>query len=199
MSLSSFAGWSDPLSLAHIPRYRGQGIRYANQTTHSQGWSGVRICGRGHHANGGNQARAKLFSTRALLFARHSREGQIHEGTRFFGFFPTAPGLTRHFRIVQDDSFTIDPTIYGNVARMLNHSCEPNVTTLEVTVTRDNNTEEDETDAIPKVPRAGFFAIRDIQPNEELCIDYSPGRHGDELQRVIQCFCGSTKCKGWLF
>jgi len=27
----------------------------------------------------------------------------------------------------EDNMYTIDPTIYGNVARMLNHSCEPNV------------------------------------------------------------------------
>lgn len=79
---------------------------------------------------------------------------------------------------------------------MLNHSCDPNVTTLEVTVTRDNNAEAD---AIPRVPRVGFFAIRDVEANEELCIDYSPGRHGDKLQRVIKCFCGSPQCKGWLF
>jgi SET domain-containing protein len=45
----------------------------------------------------------------------------------------------------------------------------------------------------------GFFASRDIQVGEEMCIDYSPGRHGDQLQRVIQCFCGLAKCKGWLF
>ena len=101
--------------------------------------------------------------------------------------------------ISQDDSFTVDPTIYVNVARMLNHSCEPNVTTLEVTVSRDNTAGEDETDAIPRVPRVGFFASRDIQVGEEMCIDYSPGRHGDQLQRVIQCFCGLAKCKGWLF
>lgn len=82
---------------------------------------------------------------------------------------------------------------------MLNHSCEPNVTTLEVTVARDNTADEDDNDTIPRVPRVGFFAKRDIEANEELCIDYSPGRQGDELQRVIQCFCGLPKCKGWLF
>jgi histone-lysine N-methyltransferase SUV39H len=71
------------------------------------------------------------------------------------------------------------PLIYGNVARMLNHSCEPNVTTLEITVARAPvSKDEEETDPTPKVPRVGFFTMRDIQADEELCIDYSPGQGG---------------------
>ena len=31
-------------------------------------------------------------------------------------------------------------------------------------------------DKIPKVPRLVLFAKRDIDAEEELCIDYSPGR-----------------------
>ncbi|EEH51398.1 set domain protein [Micromonas pusilla CCMP1545] len=99
---------------------------------------------------------------------------------------------------MQYKEYTIDATMCGNVARMLNHNCEPNVTTLEVAVVRDPALSGDAA-RVPKLPRVGFFATRDIEANEELCIDYSPGRRGDDLQEVMECFCGSRKCKGWLF
>ena len=77
---------------------------------------------------------------------------------------------------------------------MLNHSCDPNVSTLQV------NTVNIMGDKIPKVPRLVLFAKRDIDAEEELCIDYSPGRdREDQLQKVMRCFCKTSKCKGWLF
>ena len=92
------------------------------------------------------------------------------------------------------DKYTIDPTMYGNVARMLNHSCDPNVSTLHIIPVNIMG------DKIPKVPRLVLFAKRDIDAEEELCIDYSPGRdREDQLQKVMRCFCKTSKCKGWLF
>ena len=106
------------------------------------------------------------------------------------------------------ESFTLDPTMYGNAARMLNHSCEPNVTTFEVNNAWGGERRGDEEEAaaarertrrVPRVARVGFFASRDVAAGEELCIDYSPGKRGKDLQKVMRCFCGTANCKEWLF
>jgi len=47
--------------------------------------------------------------------------------------------------------------------------------------------------------RSGFFASRDIVAGEQLYIDYSSGRQGDALKKVIPCLCGNQECKGFLF
>jgi SET domain-containing protein len=54
---------------------------------------------------------------------------------------------------------------------------------------------------MPTVPRVGFFALRDIQAGEELSIDYSPNhkKSDSQLKKVVKCYCGVKKCKGWLF
>ena len=41
--------------------------------------------------------------------------------------------------------------------------------------------------------------MADIKAEEEMCIDYSPGRTGDDLKKVMRCFCKTPVCKGWLF
>mmetsp|Transcript_9901 Transcript_9901/g.32736 ORF Transcript_9901/g.32736 Transcript_9901/m.32736 type:complete len:103 (+) Transcript_9901:1017-1325(+) len=39
------------------------------------------------------------------------------------------------------NKFVLDPTVYGNAARLFNHCCEPNVTTLGVHNEREKNDE----------------------------------------------------------
>ena len=165
----------------------------------------MRIRRGNHHSKGGGQARAKLFSARFILLARRPYELQIegekHSDDLCILFWQRKSPIDRSNKIVismQYKEYTIDATMCGNVARMLNHNCEPNVTTLEVAVVRDPALSGDAA-RVPKLPRVGFFATRDIEANEELCIDYSPGRRGDDLQEVMECFCGSRKCKGLLF
>ncbi|XP_063612512.1 uncharacterized protein LOC134785999 [Penaeus indicus] len=65
-----------------------------------------------------------------------------------FGGKKTGPQIT-----------VIDPTVIGNLGRYINHSCSPNLIVVPVRI-----------DSM--VPVAALFAIRDIQPGEELCYDY---------------------------
>lgn len=116
------------------------------------------------------------------------------------------------------EKFALDPTVFGNAARLFNHSCEPNVTTLEVHNERRENDAvtchagmkdgdpgdsgwdgSDKLSNLPRVPRIGLFTMRDVQAGEMLSIDYSPGRTGNKLQKVTPCLCGLPTCKKWLF
>lgn len=75
----------------------------------------------------------------------------------------------------------IDPDIGGNEARWINHSCAPNC------------------EAIEEGNRVFIYALRAIQPSEELFYDY--GLEVDEprtrkLEREYACHCGSPRCRG---
>ncbi len=52
----------------------------------------------------------------------------------------------------------IDPTFYGNIARFINHSCDPNCVTQKWNVLGE--------------VCVGIFATKDIRENEELTFDY---------------------------
>lgn len=57
----------------------------------------------------------------------------------------------------------IDPTFIGNIGRYLNHSCDPNTHVVPVRINS-------------VVPVAAMFALRDVQPGEELVYDYGSVR-----------------------
>ena len=76
----------------------------------------------------------------------------------------------------------IDARRYGNNARFINHSCDPNLLGLIVRVG-------------VNYPRLALFACRDIEAGEELTFSYG-SCHSDLSSRP--CFCGSTKCLGFL-
>jgi len=69
----------------------------------------------------------------------------------------------------------IDATAAGNVAQLINHSCEPNCFSR----------------IVGQTGRVVICALRDIQAGEELSYDYR--FCGDE---VLVCKCGSAKCRG---
>ena len=76
----------------------------------------------------------------------------------------------------------IDPTIRGNEARWINHSCDPNCEAIE---------EEDE--------RVFIYALRDLQQGEELFYDYALQVDEPitrEVSEESRCFCGSSRCRG---
>jgi len=80
-----------------------------------------------------------------------------------------------------DANECIDARKKGNLARFINHSCNPNCQTRKWTV-------ESEL-------RVGIFALRDIPAKTELTFDYQFERFGPKKQK---CFCGEANCRGYL-
>ncbi|KAI8918485.1 hypothetical protein DFJ77DRAFT_428605 [Powellomyces hirtus] len=83
----------------------------------------------------------------------------------------------------------IDPTDRGNVARFINHSCDPNLVMVPVRINQ-------------IVPSAALFALRDIEAREELTFDYSGAGEVSQVDsgdaNRIRCACGSELCRGYL-
>jgi SET domain-containing protein len=89
---------------------------------------------------------------------------------------------------VDDITFSVDSLHYGNEARWVNHSCEPNLKTYGVTINRYENYET-----------LAFFAVKDIQAGTELSIDYNAQLHSKEtLVDGYECNCKSKKCRKFL-
>lgn len=83
---------------------------------------------------------------------------------------------------INDGSEVIDPSVGGNEARWINHSCDPNCEAIEA----DRG-------------RVFIYALRDIGAGEELFYDYQ--LELDEpvteiTKRESACFCRSKKCRG---
>jgi SET domain-containing protein len=72
------------------------------------------------------------------------------------------------------DEWAIDGYREGNIARFINHSCEPNC------------------DYRIEGRRVLIHAARDIAAGEELSIDYSFGADGE----IVPCICGTPGCRG---
>jgi SET domain-containing protein len=90
-------------------------------------------------------------------------------------------GRTYYFGL-DNGKEVIDPAVDGNEARWINHSCEPNCEAIE---------EDDE--------RVFIFALRNIQPGEELFYDYQLEIEepiNDETKKESACLCRSKKCRG---
>ncbi|KAH8243185.1 hypothetical protein KR032_005238, partial [Drosophila birchii] len=84
-----------------------------------------------------------------------------------------------YFLGVEKD-FIIDAGPKGNLARFMNHSCEPNCETQKWTVN--------------SIHRVGLFAIKDIPANTELTFNYLWADLMNNSKKA--CFCGATRCSG---
>ena len=73
-----------------------------------------------------------------------------------------------------NDDWSLDGSRGGNGTHYINHSCEPN--------------------AYMKVlyGHVLFLALRDIEPGEEITIDYQSTLHPNEKR----CICGAPSCRG---
>lgn len=95
------------------------------------------------------------------------------------------------FLFVLDDRWLIDANVGGNVARWINHGCEPNCQAVIHPSANDN----------PREQTVMIESIRPIRPGDELTYDYGivlEERHTPELKRIWSCRCGSPRCSGTL-
>ncbi|KAK3228888.1 hypothetical protein Dsin_000769 [Dipteronia sinensis] len=93
----------------------------------------------------------------------------------------------------REPEYCIDAGVYGNVARFVNHSCEPNLFVQCVLSSHHD----------VRLARVVLFAADDIPPMQELTYDY-----GYELDSVVgpdgeikkmPCICGTADCRKSLY
>jgi SET domain-containing protein len=85
------------------------------------------------------------------------------------------------FLFAVDDNTVIDASRGGNQARFINHSCQPNC------------------EAIDEDGRIFIFAMKNIQPGNELTYDYQYARSEDDEpheESIYPCYCGAPRCRG---
>jgi hypothetical protein len=82
-----------------------------------------------------------------------------------------------------DARTVIDAGVNGNLARYINHSCEPNC------------------ESVTDRRRVWIYAIRDIERGEEITYDYNlTGDDGIEAQaEQYACHCGTSSCRGTMY
>lgn len=106
----------------------------------------------------------------------------LKEVTRRTNQRPIGHTMFASFMDNDNNLVVIDGAIGGNSMRYINHGCEPNC--------------EFRTDG----KNALVYALREIQPGEELLLNYSLESVTDEIPeeeiRFYDCKCGSTKCTG---
>ena len=96
--------------------------------------------------------------------------------------YPDDPEASYHtFLFAVDDEVVIDAAFQGNIARWINHSCDPNC------------------EAVDDDGRIFIESVRDIAPGEELAYDYHfilEVRHSPAMKRRYPCICGAPNCRG---
>ena len=83
------------------------------------------------------------------------------------------------FRI--DEDTQVDATMWGNIARFMNHSCNPNAYSRIIEVGKGMHDKH-----------IVVFAMRDLEVGEELQYDYQFALGGEK----IACYCGAPNCWG---
>src|SRR5438067_3672687 len=122
--------------------------------------------------------------SRRLRHAVHPRRHPHHQYTGQRVSWEDAPNDESNphtFNFGLESGEVINPEIGGNEARWINHCCDPNCEAIE----------EDD--------RIFIYALRDIEPGQELFYDYA--MEIDEpitkkLENEFKCHCGAVRCRG---
>mmetsp|Transcript_37127 Transcript_37127/g.58448 ORF Transcript_37127/g.58448 Transcript_37127/m.58448 type:complete len:446 (-) Transcript_37127:76-1413(-) len=89
-------------------------------------------------------------------------------------------GMGSSYMFRMDDYSIIDATKKGNLARFINHSCDPNCSAKVITV--------------QGAKKICIYSARVIEAGEEVTYDYKFA----EEENKIKCLCKSPKCRGTL-
>ena len=79
------------------------------------------------------------------------------------------------FNLDEENIYTVDAAIYGNLSRFINHSCDPNLSIFSVFI---NNLD-------PNMPQLAMFAKRDIKRGEQITFDYCQSSSQDQSQTPL--------------
>jgi len=98
-------------------------------------------------------------------------------------------GTGHTFLFAPNAHFLIDAERGGSSARYINHSCEPNCEAV-IFVNINGDEERD---------RVFIYALREIEAEQELSIDYAIELASDQALAHIErwaCACGASACRG---
>lgn len=137
------------------------------------------IHGNGVFATADIPAQTELVEYQGRLLT-HAQADRLYDGS-------TETGHT--FLFTLNDRYVIDANVDGNVARWINHSCNPNCRAVQ---------EEDPKGNLRK-DRVLIESLREIGKGEELTYDYGISlaeRLTPRLKKIWACRCGHEKCTG---
>lgn len=89
-------------------------------------------------------------------------------------------GVSHYYMFELDKDYIIDATFCGNIARYINHSCDPN---SYAKIINDEGRK-----------KIVIRALRKIVIGEELTLDYNFNETGE----LRKCLCGSSICRGYM-
>jgi SET domain-containing protein len=104
-------------------------------------------------------------------------------------FYENVPDDGHTFLFTLNDKYVIDANVDGNVARWINHSCDPNCEAVF----------EESAKGKKRKDKIWIEAMRPIAIGEELTYNYGivlAEAHTPELKAVWACRCGSAQCTG---
>ncbi|UXI69449.1 SET domain-containing protein [Tahibacter amnicola] len=93
------------------------------------------------------------------------------------------------FLFTLNERYVLDASVEGNIARWINHSCDPNCRAVH----------EEDPDGDKKKDRILIESIRPIRAGEELSYDYGitlGERQTRRLKQIWACRCGAPNCTG---
>ena len=139
--------------------------------------SSVEVSGSGVHGRGVFAARRIRKGERVIEYS--GKRISWKKAKKIPPLDPKNPNHTVFFGL--DDGSVIDPSVGGNEAQWINHSCEPNCETNE------------------EKGRIYIIACRDLKTGDELFFDYrleAEGRRTKKLESDFRCDCGAFHCRG---